>query len=353
MEQLRSFLIGAIKVMLFFLTVCGFFEYFTGIHIIGAQTVKILHEPIGDFTYAPMAFYDNPNNFMVYLIISVLLLFYLDANCRKNTAYFLGVTLIVFFFAEVADSKFGIIISFLLFAYLVLTRINNWWKSHQLVLIAIAMSLSIGFISFVAKPLFFGPLWKWNPQYTLNEISSGHFDPITKRVSFISGDSLAVIASQDSVVRSYRDFKGKYGLNANQIRVNLNKNSIDLIKQSYGIGIGPGQYSWYYENGHTRYPTSTVTNPHNAFAEIGVEYGLIVLLLVLVLIFYWFGLGLKAARKNKDFEALAWYVVMCMILVCVLNIPSGFLNLNIGWWLLILLIMGPYLDVKVNTTSDE
>lgn len=352
-HHLYKWILSALKVMLFFLIVCGFFEYFTGIHLVGAQTVKILHEPISDFTYAPMAYYDNPNNFMVYLISTILLLLYLQPSLRRNNAFFLLTTLLIFFFAEVADSKFGILISFFLLVFLILNHLKLWWDKYRVYLVASVISFIIGFICFVSNPLFVGPMWKWNNQYTLNDISSAQINPQTKRLTFISGDSLAKIVPIDTVVRNYRAFKGKYALNANQIRVNLNKNSFDLIKLSYGLGIGPGQYSWYYEHGLTKYPTTTVTNPHNAFAEITVEYGFVIILLLLALIFYWFKIAASFALERKDYETLVWLVLISIILVCVFNIPSAFLNLNIGWWLLILLIAGPYLNLTENTNRNE
>jgi teichuronic acid biosynthesis protein TuaE len=126
-----------------------------------------------------------------------------------------------------------------------------------------------------------------------------------------------------------------------QIRVNLNKNSWDLIKLSKGLGVGPGQYSWYYENGFTHYPTTTVTNPHNAFAEITVEYGVLMIVLLLAFFVYLWREYYLVSKQNKDYELFYWHCLFMLVLPCLLNVPSAYLNLNIGWWLLIILVMVP------------
>lgn len=340
-NKLKFWLADAIQIMLFFLIVCGFFEYLTGIHLVGAQTVKILNEPIGDFTYAPMAFYDNPNNFMVYLLSGVFLLLYLKESLRKNIYVLLGFTMMIFFFAEVADSRFGIIISFMLFGYVVLKFGMDWLKNHRVLVLATSLSLVAGFIAFVSFPVFLGPIWKKNPKYTLNEIAGAQFDVQNKKVNFISGDSLAKIIPIDSVVDGYRHFKGRTAMPSTQIRINLNKNSWDLIKLSKGVGIGPGQYSWYYENGYTKYPTTTVTNPHNAFAEIAVEYGMLMIVLLVGFFIYLWREYYLFSKRTKDFELFYWHTLFMLILPCLLNVPSAYLNLNIGWWLLIVLVLIP------------
>jgi teichuronic acid biosynthesis protein TuaE len=341
LAQLRQWLNNAVQVMLFFLIVCGFFEYLTGIHLVGAQTVKIMKEPIGDFTYAPMAFYDNPNNYMVYLLSSVFLFLYLNEKLRKNISVLLGFTMLLFFFAEVADSRFGIIISFMMIGYVLLMFGKEWISRHRIMLTASLLSLVFGATVFLTFPRFLGPMWKKSPQYTLNEIAGAKFDVAAKRVSFIRGDSLVKIIPIDSVVAGYRHFKGRTAMPSTQIRVNLNKNSWDLIKLSKGLGVGPGQYSWYYENGFTRYPTTTVTNPHNAFAEIAVEYGVLMIVLLLAFFVYLWREYYLVSKQNKDYELFYWHCLFMLVLPCLLNVPSAYLNLNIGWWLLIILVMVP------------
>ncbi len=341
LAQLRQWLNNAVQVMLFFLIVCGFFEYLTGIHLVGAQTVKIMKEPIGDFTYAPMAFYDNPNNYMVYLLSSVFLFLYLNEKLRKNISVLLGFTMLLFFFAEVADSRFGIIISFMMIGYVLLMFGKEWISRHRIMLSASLLSLVFGATVFLTFPIFLGPMWKKSPQYTLNEIAGAKFDVAAKRVSFIRGDSLVKIIPIDSVVAGYRHFKGRTAMPSTQIRVNLNKNSWDLIKLSKGLGVGPGQYSWYYENGFTRYPTTTVTNPHNAFAEIAVEYGVLMIVLLLAFFVYLWREYYLVSKQNQDNELFYWHCLFMLVLPCLLNVPSAYLNLNIGWWLLIILVMIP------------
>ncbi len=339
--KLKHWLSDAIQVMLFFLIVCGFFEYLTGIHLVGAQTVKILNEPIGDFTYAPMAFYDNPNNFMVYLLSGVFLLLYLKENWRKSLSVLLGFTMLFFFFAEVADSRFGIIISFMMLAYVVFKFGMNWLKSQGLLVLVSSFSLVAGAVVFLTFPVFLGPIWKKNPKYTLNEIAGAKYDVQAKQVSFIRGDSLAKIIPIDSVVAGYRHFKGRTAMPSTQIRINLNKNSWDLIQLSKGLGVGPGQYSWYYENGYTKYPTTTVTNPHNAFAEIAVEYGLLMFVLLISFFVYLWRTYYLTCKRLGDYELFYWHCLFMLVLPCLLNVPSAYLNLNIGWWLLIILVVVP------------
>jgi len=69
------------------------------------------------------------------------------------------------------------------------------------------------------------------------------------------------------------EFKSAAGSRSTTVRVNHVKNAIFYTGQSYGFGLGPGNYEAIPTSKHP-YWISGIGNPHNLFVEIAVDYGL-------------------------------------------------------------------------------
>ncbi len=64
-------------------------------------------------------------------------------------------------------------------------------------------------------------------------------------------------------------------LGSNTIRINLIKNSLVFVFNSFGFGIGAGNSIYYMQN-HAVYDTNGIVNVHNWWFEILVEYGVFI-----------------------------------------------------------------------------
>jgi len=78
------------------------------------------------------------------------------------------------------------------------------------------------------------------------------------------------------------------------IRLGLNKNYFEIVKAHPWMGVGTGDYLDEYRlvNAKSKYPTP-LTNPHNMYMLIAVEFGLFGLLLFLMIFAYQLYLGFK------------------------------------------------------------
>lgn len=66
-----------------------------------------------------------------------------------------------------------------------------------------------------------------------------------------------------------------YGI---EVRYNLILNGLVFVKNSGGFGVGAGNAEYYMENRNV-YPVANITNIHNWFFEVLVNYGILILLL--------------------------------------------------------------------------
>lgn len=84
------------------------------------------------------------------------------------------------------------------------------------------------------------------------------------------------------------------------IRLNLFRDSVAFVEQSWGAGVGPGNFSHMVKAGQGPYPTEGYADPHDFWAEIATQYGL----LVLVVFVAWLGFVVCNAWKARK-DALA------------------------------------------------
>jgi teichuronic acid biosynthesis protein TuaE len=114
----------------------------------------------------------------------------------------------------------------------------------------------------------------------------------------------------DDLVATWRlggefEYGGSAGL-----RLNLIRNGWDMIKGTWGMGVGAGGFVHEIEHGYGVFDTGGIVNPHSFWLEIGTQYGVLVLLGVVMVLLWWLVLlsaGLKASRLqgNRSSRALA------------------------------------------------
>jgi teichuronic acid biosynthesis protein TuaE len=73
--------------------------------------------------------------------------------------------------------------------------------------------------------------------------------------------------------------------NSESTRINLLKNGLIFLKETWGLGVGAGNIEYWMEN-YGVYPTGRVTNIHNWWGELLTGYGIIIT--SLYLLFYLF-----------------------------------------------------------------
>jgi hypothetical protein len=279
------------------LIVFGVFEFYTGIHILGHFTDKMLLETeVRPYFYAPVFTYDNPNDFMAYFNGIILILGVLAVRKKHVNWLLLGAAILGLLFSLTAQSFFMTIVSTVLIiwfsfecfaAYWEIFRKYNYWM--------IPTALLLGILVYSRAKLFYGPKY-----------SKGNY----------------------TVEGEYKHFPvpGKY-FTSTDIRKNLFWNGVELIKESPFTGIGAGQFRYRHSIGSTKYETGTVLNAHNFLIEIVSQYGLVA----------WIFIGFLASgflvtvRKvignwRRYYPVLLLYLLYPIFTV----VPSGFLYLELN-----------------------
>ncbi|MBY6037078.1 O-antigen ligase family protein [Fictibacillus nanhaiensis] len=118
------------------------------------------------------------------------------------------------------------------------------------------------------------------------------------------------------------------------IRINLIKNSINFISESFGLGIGTGN-SEYYMKEFGKYPTHTIVNIHNWWIETMVNYGILIfagyLLLYMGLIYYLFYIFREASGNSRMIAEALCTALIAFFLASIS--PSSQITLNYLWLL--------------------
>lgn len=114
------------------------------------------------------------------------------------------------------------------------------------------------------------------------------------------------------------------------IRINLIKNGLHFLSQSYGMGVGLGQIEYYMGN-EALYPTYYILNIHNWWMEILVSSG--VLIFVGYLLFY-VRLGCSFLyHALQEHDSLSQMFFICMVVFSV-GCISASSNMVVEWlWL--------------------
>lgn len=291
------------------LVVSGVFEFYTGIHILGHFTDKMLLEPeVRPFFYSPVFRYDNPNDYLAYFNgILIMLGLYTLRNGKLNWLLF-GLSFLSLFFAITGQSVFMSTVSTLLILWFGITCLYSYtgkWKLKKYWFIPLA--ICVGIYVFSQSNLFYGPKY-----------SKGNH----------------------TVDKEYKSFPvSKSELGSVQIRRNLILNGFEYIKEAPITGIGAGQFRYRHHVGDKKHETGTVENPHNFLIEIVSQYGVFAWSFILFLLIGFIRTCRATIQDWRNNYALLIFFGLYPIFTLV---PSAFLYQELNCLFIAILIIESY-----------
>jgi teichuronic acid biosynthesis protein TuaE len=120
------------------------------------------------------------------------------------------------------------------------------------------------------------------------------------------------------------------------IRINLLKNALIFIADSFGMGIGAGNIEYYMKN-YAVLPTDEIVNIHNWWAEIFVHYGIFIFI-GYVLLYLWLIVSLYKLYRNSQLwmdKLITQALSTSLVAFSLASIsPSSFMTLNYSWILI-------------------
>lgn len=296
------------------LILMAWWEIVTGNHLDSNYSKLLLKlSPMHENHFVPITVFDNPNNFAIFLTISVtLFLFSIHRNQNKLFSFILFINSIVLIF--ITSSRIGIVYLF----FLIIFFIGYLFiKSHKLF-----SRVTMKF--FVFNLFFIASIFTINSYSRVNKFK---IELETKRTKEILERYHAKIKRETGV-----DSRDSSSFN---IRKNLIYNGIDFFKESKGIGIGAGSFEAKIINGENNYPTYGYSNPHNYFIRILSQYGVIVLLIFIgILIYVIFRLFVIVFIHKKSFYDSFFILLLLICFVLMSNANSSFIPLPLNWFLI-------------------
>lgn len=259
----------------------GWIDYFTGKHFFTLNQ-EVLE--FGRFAKKPMSFFNNPNDFALLLLFSVLLFYFVTPNILngtkvsrykkiiKTTVVLSSITLIFFTGARLV--LLTLIYSFIFVAYIL--RKSKFLK-NLILIVLVSVCIGILFFSF-------------NQEIFEN------------------------ILSKDE---------------SSFIRWNLIKNGFIHLQESNYFGVGAGNSSYYMAIKQV-YDTGHITYMHNWWFEILVNYGLIFFIIYLLNYLYSF---LVALSLDDFFNTVdTKFISSWLIAFIVGSVPPSSIFTNIWVW---------------------
>ena len=220
LQKLYLLWIGAFIILLFL----GFWEHLTGYHL---SVSKLYGETRLMSKFIPTSVFNNQNDYATFLALSIPFSIAL-VRYKKNLWLYLcgiGISISAFYLIVITGSRSNILAVLFELVFILLFLLNFKRKIKTI----IAMGVCI-ILLFIFLP---GP-------------AQGFFSQI--------GGELNSIVSQTKIET------GSMGT-----RINLARNGLSLLYSTAGFGVGAGNAEYYM-----------VTNPHNWWLEILVDYGIIV-----------------------------------------------------------------------------
>ncbi len=216
------------------LLLVGFWEHLTGHHL---SVSSFYGETRARFMFMPTGVFHNPNDFATYLALSIPFVLALIRYGRSIFARFIGLGLLIgsaYLLLETSSrANYLAVILELVFLFTFLFKLRT--KLKALILSALLILALV-----IALP-----------------------DP-PQRITGTIGEQIESITSPWSL---------NYG--STGVRINLVKNSMVFLVRTAGFGVGAGNAEYWM--GHFGvYNTRGITNPHNWWDEILVDYGIFI-----------------------------------------------------------------------------
>ena len=335
-KQFIRLLIIGLRSFLLILLSAGIFEFLTGIHFAGTKTQELVELPVSNIFYAPLFIYDNPNDYLTYLLFAFGILVVFDEKLQNNRILQLLISILIFVFAIYADSNFAKLLSGGMIGLNSMLMLFTSLKNHSFrTYFPYAIALILLTITVFTNTLFFGPKYKNAANYRLNGVQivnqkNGKMEVISAKEKLSNLEQNQVIKYLDSV--NTKSPEGSINL-----RKNLILNGIDFIKLAPIFGLGPGGFALKIKRNEHKHFIHTHTSPHNFPIEIISQFG----------VFGWcyFGmlafLFLKIMRLHKfiSFNQKVAFIFIFASLPFLWMMPSAYLYLSIHWLFLPLLLI--------------
>ncbi len=124
---------------------------------------------------------------------------------------------------------------------------------------------------------------------------------------------------------------------SDEIRLNLVKDGLWFMWISGGLGIGPGNFSYFISHGQgpfTNPGLALITEPHNYLVEIGSQYGLIVLVPFVIWLVMLYRVFLKALKLSSIRPFAVTGIIGLPIYIIAGATSSAFIPGQVNWMFL-------------------
>lgn len=305
-ENFSQVLLKGLYAYLYLLIIFGGIETMVGIHVEGGYTEK-LSRGLALIHYTPIFLYDNPNDFLVYVISLTLLLLLVDKKLIINRSKIILILAIELFFAHMALSRFSILILITLMLYVLYVTYKDFFNRNNRLIISYSI-ISIILI-FSVRSLYLGPM--------LITYFAKKNDPVLlKQTSEKIGEDVKLVLIKDTITPP---------LDSYTVRKNLMINGYKIAKSHPILGCGPGQFKYNLKKFESKYPIDNNYSPHNYAIELISQFGIIGAVLYLIPFVLLVYLFIILKHRNILFVlSIIYYYILSLI-------PSSFLYLDINW----------------------
>lgn len=252
----------------------------------------------------PAGTFDNPNNLAIYILISVIFLYYL-IHTQKSKRIFL--------------------------VFLLILSVLVLYNCHSRIGVFVLISMSITYLLVSIYPFF--------KEY-LRASKLSIFSMIVGIITAIS------IMSYNGMKTSIYKNRAKIVTNetkSDNVRKGLILNGIDFFAQTKGLGIGAGNFESYTKDGKGKYPTDEIINSHNWPIQLLAQYGIFILPVLLIWLVYVLLIFIKRIKESEPESTMRKLAIPGLILILfylpISVMPSNFLPNPFNWLMLALIAM--------------
>lgn len=275
-----------ISIMTVIHNVIGWYELTTGNYLFLAKEIAALYTH-GNY---PVSIFSNTNDFATFMLISTFVNYICLANSRRLLMRIIHISLIIssIYLLIMTGSRaniLGLFIAFAVFAYF------SFQNRRGRIIIFAFCAVAFTFLLFMPN---------------------------------VINDFLLYI--NDAL---YFKFSAQMG--SDSIRINLIKNGLLFLINTFGFGTGAGNIEYWMSN-YAVYSTENFVNIHNWWMEILVSYGVIIFILYLAFYVTLFRSQLKIYRYSKDkIESIIALGLMCCMVGFAIGGMSSSSNISSEW----------------------
>jgi len=323
-KKWKTIILFSFKII-FVLIICfGLFEILSGWHVTGAFTEKISTRGLKDnMSYIPVFLWDNPNNFMVYVLLIGSVIILLESKSRKKNYETITILFIALMMAVVTEARiaqFTVIIISLVYGIARFTELKNSFSRKQVYFILVVL---VGLIYVVGTQTFFKEI----PHASATKISATEpLYPVPAGGKRLRAKVLDIYAS-DTILSVNHVSKDKR--NSKDERLALIRNGLDFTKESHYLGIGPGQYRFRHDQNQIRHHAFGNNGAHFWLIELLSQYGILIFGIYAGILLW--AIVLVTRNYGKSNELAFGILVGFLAFGCAMLLPSAFLILDIHW----------------------